>query len=77
MLVHALLSNCRKMLARDVFDTFVTHAGLVHDVSDTDCCARRTHSRVFATSNRLFCTNRTKNGVKNCCVYSSSSFFCC
>ena len=26
----------RTNLARDVVDTFVTHAGLVHDVTDTD-----------------------------------------
>ena len=27
----------RKRLARDVLDSFATHAGLVYDVTDTDC----------------------------------------
>ena len=26
----------RERLARDVFDTFATHAGLIYDVTDTD-----------------------------------------
>ena len=29
----------RNRSARDVCDTFATHAGLVDDVTDTDCCA--------------------------------------
>ena len=30
----------RKGLARDVFDTFGSHSGLVHDVTDADCWAQ-------------------------------------
>ena len=38
----------RKRLAREAFDIFATHSGLVHDVTDTDCWAQnsRTHGRV-------------------------------
>ena len=38
------------MLARNVFDTFATHFGLVHDVTDTDCWPQygSTHGYVFA-----------------------------
>ena len=35
-LLHALPTKSSEMLARDVFDIFVTHSGLVHDVTDTD-----------------------------------------
>ena len=39
------------MLVRDVADTFVTHARLVHDITDTDTMAQNgsTHSHVLAT----------------------------
>ena len=32
--------NSRKRLARDVADSFATHADLVYDVTDTDCRAQ-------------------------------------
>jgi len=32
-------------LARDVFDTSVTHVGLVRDVTDTDCWAQNGHTQ--------------------------------
>ena len=35
MLVRSSLMKSRKRLARDVFDAFVTRAGLVNDVTDT------------------------------------------
>ena len=48
---------------------YVTHAGHVHDVIDTDCGAQYciTHGRAFATFKRLFLTNRTRSWVKSCC----------
>ena len=41
MLVHSslILMKSRKMLARDVFDTFARHDSLVYDVTDADCWA--------------------------------------
>ena len=40
----------------DVFDTFATHAILVHDVSDIDCWTQNGsfHGRVFAASRCRF-----------------------
>ena len=37
MFVCSLPMKSRQRLARDVFDTFATHAGLVCDVTNTDC----------------------------------------
>ena len=53
-----------------LFKTFVTHSGLVHDDTDTDCWAQtRQHPRscFFATLKRRYLTNSTVNGVRNCC----------
>ena len=35
------------MLVRDVFDSFATHFGLVHDVTDADCWAQNGSAHVF------------------------------
>ena len=50
----------RKRLARDVFDTFASYAGLVYDVTDTDCCAQNnsTHGHLFSTFKRRFFKKR-------------------
>ena len=37
MLVCSLPLKSRKRLACDVFDTFATHFGFGHDVTDTHC----------------------------------------
>ena len=39
----------KKWALWDVFDLFATHAGLVHDVTDTDCWAKNgsTHRLVY------------------------------
>ena len=34
MLVPSQLMKSRKRLAQDIFDTFATHSGLVHDVTE-------------------------------------------
>ena len=54
MFTHSPPMKSRKGLARDAFDTFATHAGLVYDVTDTDSWTQNgsTHGRVFATSKR-------------------------
>ena len=59
----------QKSLARGVFDTFATHADLLHDVTDTDLRAQSddTHGRVLATFNR-FLTNEIKNWAKKSVV---------
>ena len=76
--VRSLPTKSRKRLARDVFDTFTTHAGLVHDVTNTDCRAQNgsTHGRVFATFiQRRFLTNRTRNRANRVKTYYVSTFF--
>ena len=39
MLLYTVPLKRRKIIARDVSDTFATHANLVHDVFETDCLA--------------------------------------
>ena len=62
-----------------LFDTFATHAGLVHDVTDSDCSAQNGsfHGRVFATFSCLiqFSKQDEKSSEKKCCAYISYSFF--
>ena len=58
-------------MARDVFDTFATHAGLGHEVTDTDCWAGKwRHSRScfrdFQTS--IFDKHVQKSSGKVLCV---------
>ena len=45
MLVRSLPTKSRKRLARDVFDTFATHARLVYDVIDRLLGTKWQHSR--------------------------------
>ena len=45
MLVFFLPMKCRQKLVRDIFDTFNTHLGLVHDDADTQSSG--THDNVF------------------------------
>ena len=53
--------------------TSSAHAGLVYDVTDTDCWVQngRTHGHVFITFKHLFLTNRNGNWVKTitCLVF--------
>ena len=44
MLVPSQLMKSRKSLAQDVFDTFATHSGLVHDVTEIVCLSKWQHS---------------------------------
>ena len=61
----------RRQLAGDVIITFVTQAGLVYDIFETDCLAQngRTHRGFFATFQRWFLTIMTRNRVKTCSKY--------
>ena len=56
----------QKRLARDVFDTFATHFGLVYDVTDTHCWAQNgsSHGQVFETFKRRSLANRPINELK-------------
>ena len=52
-------SNSRNGLACDVFDVFVTHAGLAHAVTNTDCWTQNgsVHGRASVTFKGGFVTN--------------------
>ena len=69
MLLRSLPKESRNRLARDVFDTFTTHAGHVYDVTDTDCWGQNglTQCRAFTTFKRRLLTNGTRSRMKNCC----------
>ena len=56
ILFRSLPEKRRKRLSSAEFDIFVSHSGLVHDVTDTDRWAHNgsTHGRVFATFKRRF-----------------------
>ena len=73
MLVRSLPMKSTKSVARDVFDTFATHTGHIHDVTDTDCWAQHggVYGRVFASFKRRSLTSRTdeKSSEKSLCVY--------
>ena len=60
----------RKRLAHGVSDTSATHAGLVHEVTDTHCWAQNgsTHGHVFIIFRRRLLINRMRNWEKSCCV---------
>ena len=59
MLARALQMKSRKMLARDVFDTFATHPGLVYDVIDTTAA-----HKIIGNLNGRIRRNRTKRKEK-------------
>ena len=64
--VGALFTNEeQKKLARDVFNTFATHARFFRDVTDTaaDCWAQSgsSHCLVLTVFKRRFLSNRTRN----------------
>ena len=57
MLVRSIfISEGQKALARKAFDTLATHAGVVHDIIDTDCRAQdgSTQGRALETFKRRF-----------------------
>ena len=53
MLIRALPMKIRNRLARDVINTFATHAYLVHDVTAVWAQNGSTHRCDFASFNRL------------------------
>ena len=73
----------QKRLAREVFDAFDTHFGLVYDVTDTHCWAQNgnSHFQVFETFKRRFLANRPINELKTAgffcfCFFVEGSIFC-
>lgn len=62
-LFHSLPMRSRKRFAHYVFVAFVTHASLVHHVTETGCWAQTgsTHVCVFETFKHWFSANRTIN----------------
>ena len=83
MLAQSLPTKSRKRLAHDLFATFATHAGLVHDITDTDCWAQNgsTHGHVFITLNFIFnlffYEQDQKSNEKLHCLFSFFFFFSC
>ena len=72
--VGSLLTNEeQKDLACDdyIFDIFATHAGLVYDVTDTDCWAQNGSTRgcVFATFKRRFLKIQTHKRFNRTLIY--------
>ena len=78
MLIHFLRMKSKKRLARDVFNTFATHASLISDVTDIDCSVQTGSSR-----GRVFSEFQTssfdKQDEKLCsklfCVYFLKTVF--
>ena len=52
VVLSGVMNNKKEMkkLDCDIFDTFATHSGLVHDITDPDCWEQNgsTHGCVFA-----------------------------
>ena len=70
VLVRSLPTKSRKGVARDVFDPFATQARLVHDVTETDCWARRECFRDFPTA--VFISQDRKSGGRiSVCLFFS------
>ena len=67
MLVHSSPMKSRKWLAHDVFDTFASHACLVHVVIDADCGAQNgsSHGCISATFSCWCLANRMRNWVND------------
>ena len=77
--VRSFAIKNRKGRLVTLFDTFATHAGLVHDVTDNDCSAQNGsfHGRVFATFSCLiqFSKQDEKPSEKNAArIYHIHSF---
>ena len=60
------------MLVRDVVDTFVTHASLVHDITDRDTMAQNgsTQSQVPATFKNINLLTKSKRNQVTAAVSS-------
>ena len=79
--LRALEKPGRKTLARDVFHTFPTHFGLVHDVTNTilyrllDIKWQHSRSRSCDCQTTIFwSTNRTKNASGKTYIFSIALF---
>ena len=55
-------------LVCNVFNIFATHAGLFHNITDANCWTQQLYLRLHSHK-CWFLTNRTRNGVKTCCVH--------